>query len=515
MKKILLITASVFILIYLALTLALYTYVTPERLSNLANGMLNDKLKVEIQSVTVQPLRRSFVLGDVRLTASDQELDVVLFSAGELSIRNIGILSALNGDVSIGRLTADHYFLDLTILPDQSTTSYSGRTSAPIYIGSFDLQNGELNFSAGTDGTANMTGVNATAGSFTYDPDLEEEPDLFTQFQDVEAAIERIAYRFKGDRYLLQADSLIVSEGRSAITLVDFSMATVLSEQEFFSSLDVREELFHIDISGLNINNIDFSSLRKNGDLKTETVSADSLNLHVTLNKRIPARTNPDTIPLPLQNMNNLPMTVALDSLIIRNGNILYSEYDEKGTRPGTIHFARTQATGLNINNISDDPVVFKARSYLEETGLLETEIRLFTDASGHVTTVTGSLGEFDLTRLNNIFMDLEGLEITEGRVYNLEFDYRMNELSSSGSVQIHYDRFNMKRVDRDDYHQNLGNRISGLFMNQIVMRSSSMDKNQEFRAGIVSAERDPEKGFFNYLWISLRSGLLDTVSRI
>ncbi|MEX2602270.1 MAG: hypothetical protein WD355_11510, partial [Balneolaceae bacterium] len=82
------------------------------------------------------------------------------------------------------------------------------------------------------------------------------------------------------------------------------------------------------------------------------------------------------------------------------------------------------------------------------------------------------------------------------------------------GFLQARYDGFTLQKVSRDDHSQNLGDQISTL-ANRFMMRSSSASNGEEVREGSISAERDPEKSFFNYLWVSLRSGLLDVAGRL
>jgi hypothetical protein len=512
MKKFLLVTISFLLFLSLALTLAIRFYMSPERLSNMATEKLDNNLEVEIQSASLNPFYRTIMLEEVTVFRIDDANRIDIFNAEVLTAESISVMAVLRGNVAIGQLSADRFSLDLTALPDHSDSSDDGTPSVTVNVRSFDLQNGELIFSKGT-----VTGINVTAGQFTYDQnqDSSEDPDFLSHFHDIDANIDQISYRLEEDRYLLQIESLFIHEAESSINVGNVSLETVLSEPEFFNSYDYRNELINLDVSGIAIDRADFSSYRKDGDFIFDTISMDSLYLHVTLNKQFPAKPDPDTVPMPLQILKDLPMAVALDSLSLGHGEISYSEYAEDGVRPGTVLFAGIQAAILNIDNRSDDPVVIRARSLLENTGELETEIRLFIDESGHVVTVKGSLGEFDLTRLNNIFKDLEGLEITDGIVYDLEFDYRMTDINSTGSVLVHYDGFNINIISKDDYSQSLGDHLSGFFINQIAMRASSRSNDQEYREGSVGEERNPEKGLFNYLWISLRSGLLDVVNRI
>jgi len=205
--------------------------------------------------------------------------------------------------------------------------------------------------------------------------------------------------------------------------------------------------------------------------------------------------------------LNNL---IAIDSLIVKFADVRYSEYAEDGVRPGTVLFGKTNAIVTNINNRSTEAIVLKANTLLQNTGDIDTEIRL----SRESVNVKGSMKSFDIMELNSIFMDLEGIEIRAGIAHALSFDFEMRELDSIGEMHIFYDDLRIAQINKDDHSRNLGKRITDILINELVLLETSRKDDMESKKGEISATREPEQSFFTYLWISLRSGIFDVVKR-
>lgn len=512
MKKIFLISGSILLLLLLIALAGIYFYITPERVANMANRQLDEKLEVSIGSASFNPFSRTLHLGEVTLLAVQENEDLVLFQAENLTVESIGLFRAMQGELSVGSLSADQFLLDLTHLPSPAATNYSGRTSAPVHLGGLDLKSGELRFAAGIDGTGVIHGLQLSAGSISYQPDAETE--LRSLISDLELTSERFEYRFQEETYQLSAETISISEGDSTFEIGQIRLESLNSDQSYFDALEFRKDLIVFDVAGISATGLDLPSYLQSGDIVAGSVRIDNAELHVTSDKRIPNNPDKEPKPFPHQVLQNLPFTVSLDTIQLRDGDIRYSEYDEEGIRPGTIHFADMGVVLLGVKNREMGTIQLTMHSNLQGTGRLETDIRLYSDNASDIIAVTGSLDEFDLTRLNTILMDLEGIEINGGTIRDLHFDYRMTSSGSMGTIRAQYDGFSMQSISREDHSQNLGDHLSGI-VHTVAIRSSSGSDGEEIREGSISVDRDPEKSIFNYLWVSLRSGLMDIVNRL
>lgn len=510
MKRFLAILVSVLLTIVLVTMVLLYFFVNAERVENYAAKVVGDEFDVMVGTAVMNPFTRNLTIRDITIYhhASDEEL----FMAKSLEISRIGILKAVKGNFSAGSLVLQEFYLDQRIVHELPEHQGNGNDTV-VTIGNISLLDGELALFSIDGSEGRVQGLNFRAGSLTYN--TGSKSNVLKVIKDAELEFSEGDFTFWDGRYHLRAEAFLLNEAESAVSLDRVTLSSPLNESDFFKSLEYRTELFLFELNSFRAEEIDFSELRDQTRFTAGSITLDSLDLHVTLDKAVEEKPDKGPVPMPLQALDNLPIAVALDEIVVRRADIRYSEYDEDGERPGTIYFGKTEAGFKNIHSGSSEPVEFSAWSYLEGTGELKTEITFLRNGGQTVTEVEGSLGSFDVKLLNNIFKDLEGIEINDGIVHNLDFSYRLNEEKSEGTITIHYDDFSMKLIDRVDHNQGFRNILASFFMDEIALRASSSHSEGDSRTGEISEERNPEKGFFNYLWVSLRSGILDVVKRI
>ncbi len=479
MKKI---AVFVFIIVgaFLAAMIFSYVYVNEDRVSAYLNENLGEDFQVQIQSASFNLINRSLAVDDISIQDLNSEENAPLFTASKLSLKQIGLYKLLRGDINIGTV---------------------------------DLENGDLDIVTADNNSARVYGINLNAGPIQYNS--SDQFDGLSSIQNAVFQVDSVEYHFWEDRYRFRAESLRLKENDSEFSAKRVRLEPAKSEDEYFQSFNYKTELFQVAVSDLMFTDIDFEGIRNGSNFNVRKMMFGSSDIHITVDKSMDEQPDREESPLPLEVLNNLPFQVNVDSLLFQGTDIRYSEYAEDGEKPGTIHFANTAASFTGIRSGSSDPVVFEATSYLEETGEFNTRIEMSMDESGHLVDVRGKLGEFDATRLNNIFMYLEGIRIKSGNVYDLEFYFQMNESCSAGSILIHYDDLSIEKIDNVDLNSNFGDRIAGFFYDQVALRSGSENNGQDAREGEISREREPERSFFNNLWRSLRTGLLDVIKRL
>lgn len=517
MKKAVLIFFAVVLLAVAAVFCLAWMMIDEDFIEKHAGEQLGDGLALNVTDASFNPLTRTIRLGEVHIFLQDGSGEDVL-RVRNFRFEKIGVIAALRGNLSVQRAAADHFFINQRLLSGyRSENPGNGKAAgqeSELYIGSLELENGDIIFAAGDDGQGEIRDFSFSAGPVHYSPDCTDCTAL-SALKNTEMKIGSVDYQFSEERYRLRINDIAINEPERTAELGDLMLAPVLEEDEFFESLEYRTEMFEVRMTGLHADTLDFDGLRNGDRYAASSVLLDSLNLHVTLDKRVQRGPDTGTPPFPLEVLNELSAEIALDRFSLQDGDIRYSEYHENGVRPGTIHFGGTRAQVSHIHNHSSDSTVFDIRSYVEDAGELNTRVSMHLQNGRNVVDVEGSLGQFNVTKLNNIFPDLAGVNIKSGMVYGLEFEYRMLDHQAEGTIAIRYDDFGMEMVDRVDRNQNFMDRVTGFFVDRISLRSSSENGGEDVRRGKIAQERDPDKSFFNYLWASLRSGIMDVIKRL
>ncbi len=480
MKKVIVIF-SIVAGVFLAAMLFSYFYVNELRVSEYLNDTLGEEYQSEIEFISFNLLSRTLRAEGITVSGINPDERMIRFDIDEISLNRIGIADLLRGKVSIGSV-------DLK--------------ESRIILEQKDLYKSEF------------FGTNLEAGPIQYDPQCND-CSIHSIIGNMNIRVDSLRSNFWNERYELKADSLYLNESQAKFGINTILIEPAYGEDAYFRSFDYRTEMFRVGISDLIFKDFDYAGFYEQGEFSIEKMSLESADIHITVDKSMKVEPDREDRRFPLEALNVLPFRVDVDSLLFRNTDIRYSEYAEDGDKPGTIHFANTEALFTNIRSKSTEPVILTATSYLEEMGEFNTHIEMSVDESGHLVKARGQLGEFDATRLNNIFVYLEGIQIKSGQIHELDFEFQLTDTYSDGYVSIRYNGLEIEKVDKIDLESGFSDRISGFLYNQVALRSSSINDGEEARKGEISHEREPERGFFNNMWRSLRSGILDTIKRI
>ena len=88
-------------------------------------------------------------------------------------------------------------------------------------------------------------------------------------------------------------------------------------------------------------------------------------------------------------------------------------------------------------------------------------------------------------------------------------FTFYGNNIASKGEMKMKYDDFEFKILRQNSFKINkVLTAIGNIFIND-----GSNTNSNGFRFGEINAERDTTKSFFNYLWINVKSGVVNTLT--
>jgi len=511
MKRFLILLLVGLAAVFLSAFIFFHFYLNAERIGKYANELAGEKYQVHIEGVSFKPFSRTVELRVISIQTTDKQ---DFFTANLILFEGIGVIEAISGNVWVQRVFVNEFFLNQKLFPEEEGAVPDEENKFTLFLGGVDLQNGEVYFKTGEDGTGDVLGLNVNLGFVTKKFGCSDCEDSF-EIGNIGVDVDEINYKFWENRYELGIRTVTINEVDSLAEFGRISLKSTLSTEDFFESLSYRTDHFFADLSGLQIQKLDFSKIKKGEHFSSSYISVDSLDLHVTLDKRVPRDPDRKNPTMPLEALGNTPVPIYIDSVLVNHADIRYSEIDEEGTRPGTITFARTSIHISPVYSDLSEPVIVTARSFLENNGEINSEFRFAMEDGVSVTRIKGSVGRFNITLLNNILEDLEGIRIKDGTIYRSDFIYTMRGSNANGFFFVHYDELSIEQINRVDHSRGFRNRLTSFLMDRIAIRSSSQNNGEDFRRGEIEEEQEPEKGFFNYLWTSLRSGIMDAVSRL
>jgi hypothetical protein len=120
-----------------------------------------------------------------------------------------------------------------------------------------------------------------------------------------------------------------------------------------------------------------------------------------------------------------------------------------------------------------------------------------------------GNLRNMDLTSLNPALGNLSRIEIKEGTLNDLRFNFSYNDDVSKGEVLINYSDLNLRALKKEKVHE--VNKILSAAINTIVKSDKDKSVDKSKRIGVIDIERDKKRFVFQLWWKSLLDGLQST----
>ena len=511
MKRALIIIVITVLIILTGLFFWLRYGVGEQQIQSLVSNALGPKYSVDIKSARVFPLQRAVSIGQISISTINDEQ--IIFQSDTLHISGLSPMIYFGENIMFSRVKIDNFTInwDTSLLSEDDEPTDESSVKK-IEIQSLDLTNGTIVMTE--DGVENdrINSLNLKTG--LYFEFITDNDSMKSNQYNVD--VDSLGFLFSEDRYRFSLSDFTFDQQDSLLTLSSLKLTPIGGYFEFMSSLEYKTNMFEVGITNLTADGIDPTAFINQDIIKARTLDFDAFSIHISTNLQLSEK--PDKLLPTLLNetIQNLPYAIQLESLFFRNTNIQYSEQHADGVRPGTISFMNSTIQIHDVNSLSPSPANLNAVTYLQNHSALNTKLSFTLDNSPFQMSGSGNMQQFDLKQLNSIVMDLMGMEVMDGFVDNIEFDFEMKADSSSGSMHLVYEDLKVEVVDKDDHEESFIDSIKSLLANEIVLEAHNVaDDNNEVRTGEINHTRPPDSPFFQHLWHTLRSGIYDIAIRL
>jgi hypothetical protein len=287
-----------------------------------------------------------------------------------------------------------------------------------------------------------------------------------------------------------------------------------------------RHAAIKLAVARTVVRGIDFGALTVGQGARARRIEIDSLGIDVTSDLRLPRNPGRRTRRTPQQWIADLDLTVSLDSLVVRNGEVVYREHRAGRARPGVITFAGVQATADNIRHLVDrrtgvDTMSLAATARLQNVAPLDAQFWVPLDAPRFAMAFNGTLGAMPATALNPFVEEVLPLRIAAGRVAGIGFSADVSAGIARGIVTPRYTDLSIS-VTRRGSGGILGGGgvlggaargIASFVANRWQVRGSNPDNPTKLPLnGRIRHTFRSDQTLPGFLWASVRGGLLQVV---
>ncbi len=208
---------------------------------------------------------------------------------------------------------------------------------------------------------------------------------------------------------------------------------------------------------------------------------------------------------------------IIADTVVIKNVNVAYTEYNPKTDGRGTVYFNGLKGRIFNVTNdsvslIENHYANAYVEAYLMGKGKLNVHLAFnLTDPLGGFS-YDGSLGTMETSAINSLSKPLAMVATSSGKVNSMTFDIKGNVKGASGTLVLKYEDLNivlMKKDERENFKK-MG--LISLFANALLVDNANPKGNGPLKVAHPSYARPHDGSFFNLMWKTVFEGLKESV---
>jgi len=348
---------------------------------------------------------------------------------------------------------------------------------------------------------------------------------LFSRTVEIEAA-NFVAH--PGGASAVRVEELLVSLTDSTFEVRGVAYAPTLSDSAFGRSRLYRRALVKTAVGRIAVQGLDVGALVLRQGLRARRVELDSLRLDILSDRRRPPQPRRPRRRTPQGWIADLERNISVDSVLVRDGEVVYREQRPGHAQPGVMTFARLQAVAVNVRHFvggrrAGNPVTLNATAYLQNVGRLDAQFVVPLDAPRFDMTFRGTLGAMPAAGLNAFIRETFPLRLAKGNIKEIPFAATVRNGVAQGTITPRYNDLSVEVTGAGSAGilgtgGVIGDAARGIatFVGNLteIHADNPDDGETAPRSGAINHTFTSAETLPAFLWASLRDGLLAVVRK-
>ncbi len=388
-----------------------------------------------------------------------------------------------------------------------------------LNIGSISVSDGSFHMPDHANDSTDITSI----GRISFQVDRiqigENDTSLTRKIPAIKSlmvTLDSLYYRFPSNFYALNIGKIQFQSTMGSLDIDSLSVMPRYSKYRFAYVVGKQTDRIKFSVNKIHCNDFDFLELARLQNIRMRSVEIDSPKVVVFRDKRVPQSPRKYYPKLPRQILRTLDPIVTIDSAIIHDGFISYSELAEKAEIAGTVNFEKIEASIENITNdtsrININPsMTMHANTMLSGITPLTADFHFALDDTSGTYTYEGNLDSMDLRKINPTLSHLAFIKVTSGMEDSLSFFVTGNNDSADGSMRLRYHGLQVAMLSKKGENPILSGikRAAGTLItnNFVINENNPSHEGDSLIVGQIDFHRDKTQSIFNYWWKTLLTG--------
>lgn len=213
--------------------------------------------------------------------------------------------------------------------------------------------------------------------------------------------------------------------------------------------------------------------------------------------------------------IKSLKFQVSVDSLILKNSQVSYTERKATGNLEGKVRFTNIHTRLMPFTNIKIANGVIPDFN-LEGTATIQDSCQLKVNMSFQMNdpnnsfTAEGNLSPFNMRILNPVLEPLALVSIRSGKVNRFQFNFNADRTMANGQLYFGYDNLKISVLELKNGNTKEAG-FASFLANSLLLRARN-PRGKELLPDEIAFHRDQKRSDLNYWWKSIFSGVKNTL---
>ncbi|PRD51888.1 hypothetical protein [Sphingobacterium gobiense] len=451
----------------------------------------------------------------------------------ELKVKRFGILDVLRDkelniksidliDPHIHLTNKYHAYNDTvsTEKPKKSLYEKVKEVFTSVNIGRIDIESAAFRYTKLTDGQSRSFGLDSVqirVEDILINENTQADTSRLYYTKMIEAMVPGFEYEFSNGFYAAKFDALKINTQEQTLLLTNVAYKPVLEKTAFYKKHGKNVTRADLHFDTLYIERLDFKKLIEKQQTIAHRVYIKNGYAKLYGDKRYPKQPVNQIGQAPHQKLMRIDKMIRLDTVFVKNVDVIYGEMSGKYHREGEISFNGTAGT---LTNVTNDTLTLSNDKYMRadlwakimNRGNLHAKFSFDMLSKTGEHSYNGTVGSMNATAFNRILYPLLNVEIRSGNIRRIRFDINGTDYRSRGDFRFDYDNLKIDlKANPDEPKKKSSLKIASFLVNQLIINDSNPDANEKYHVGKVNHRRVPEHTFFKNLWQSLLDGIKQT----
>ncbi|WP_285010400.1 hypothetical protein [Pedobacter faecalis] len=326
-------------------------------------------------------------------------------------------------------------------------------------------------------------------------------------------------YTSSSTMYTMKVDTIRGSAANQSIVVKGFRMIPKYPDLAFTRKYKYGRDRYDLSFDAITLSGVDFGLLNSSGKLHVRKLKLGPARPKIFVNRELPPPPGLDKgRNFPHVAVRRIPIPTKIDSVVLNNINLSYTEYNPVSQKRGTIYFWDLKGDILNVTNdsialVQNNHAVARLSAMVMKASKIDVRINFNLNDKDAAFSYSGKIGPMDMKILNPMAKNMGLVEIERGKMQGADFNINANLSGSSGRVNFYYTDLKVKLLKESENGEPEKKKgLLSFLANTLLIKNQNPDKGEAPRTAQVAFTRTPAASFFNMMWKSVFIGIRETV---